>query len=59
MTIGFYQSLQTYAEAGIRHSAEQQNEAARAAGFESTSTIGPYLRSLLSYHHDTLAVRVQ
>ena len=56
MTIGFHESLQAFAEAGARYSAEEQDEAANAAGFEGVSDIGPYLRSLLSYHHDTLAV---
>ena len=59
MTIGFYESLQTYAQAGVRYSADEQDEAARVAGFEGVGDISPYLRSLLSYHHDTLAVRVR
>jgi hypothetical protein len=59
MTIGFYPDLQAYAQAGARHSNEEQDEAARAAGFDGVGNIGPYLRSLLSYHHDTLAVRVR
>ncbi|MDH3222101.1 MAG: hypothetical protein OEO23_00185 [Gemmatimonadota bacterium] len=58
MTIGFYPSLQDYAAAGVRYSEEQQNDAALAAGFDGVSDISPYLRSLLSYHHDTLAVPV-
>lgn len=57
MTIGFYESLQAYAAAGARHSATEQDEAARVAGFEGVDRIGPYLRSLLSYHRDTLGVR--
>jgi len=59
MTIGFHESLQTFAAAGAQHSAAEQDAAARAAGFDGVGTIGPYLRSLLSYHHDTLGVRVQ
>lgn len=59
MTIGFYESLQSYAQAGVRYSTEEQDEAARVAGFAGVSAISPYLRSLLSYHHDTLAVRVR
>lgn len=58
MTIGFYADLQTYAAAGVRFSEEEQDEAARAAGFDGVGDISPYLRSLLSYHHDTLAVPV-
>ncbi len=59
MTIGFYESLQAFAASGAEHSAEEQDEAARAAGFANVGAIGPYLRSLLSHHHDTLCVRVQ
>jgi len=59
MTIGFYESLQSYAQAGVRYSAEEQDAAAKVAGFEGVGSISPYLRSLLSYHHDTLAVRVR
>ncbi|GMQ82001.1 MAG: hypothetical protein BMS9Abin05_1439 [Rhodothermia bacterium] len=59
MTIGFYESLQTFAAAGSLYSESEQDEAAKVAGFEGVGTIGPYLRSLLSYHHDTLAVRVR
>ncbi|MDH3732966.1 MAG: hypothetical protein OEU54_05505 [Gemmatimonadota bacterium] len=57
MTIGFYEDLQAFAAAGVRYSEAEQNEAASAAGFESVGQIGPYLRSLLSYHNDTLGVR--
>jgi hypothetical protein len=59
MTIGFYTDLQTYAAAGVRFSEAEQDEAARAAGFDGVGDISPYLRSLLSYHHDTIAVRVR
>jgi len=59
MTIGFYKDLQTFAAAGARSSTQQQDEAARVAGFEGVRDISPYLRSLLAYHHDTLAVRVR
>ncbi len=56
MTIGFYESLQAYAAAGVRYTEQQQNEAAIVAGFDGVNSISPYLRSLLSSHHDTLAV---
>ena len=59
MTIGFHESLQAFAAAGNLHSEAEQDEAAKAAGFEGVGDIGPYLRSLLSYHHDTLAVSVR
>lgn len=35
-------------------SAENEDQAAKAAGFESRNHIGPYLRQFLSGHHDTL-----
>ena len=56
MTIGFFEDLQAFAEAGTVHSGAQQDEAARAAGFDGIDQVGPYLRSLIDYHHDTLAV---
>ncbi len=52
-TIGFYRDLQHYAEPAAV-SAEEQEQAAKAAGFESRSDIGPYLRRFLNAHHDTL-----
>lgn len=49
-----------------RHYAEQEtipaalNEAAaRKAGFESADAIGPYMRTLISSHHDTLGTLVR
>lgn len=59
MTIGFYPDLQAFARAGARSSEREQEEAARAAGFEGLDAISPYLRSLLSYHNDTLATAVR
>ncbi len=57
-TVGFYRDLKHYAEsADIPESL--QEEAARAAGFESTRAIGPYMRSLIRLHQDTLAVAVK
>ncbi len=56
-TLGFYESLLAYAQAGELSEAEE-DEAARRAGFESASRIGTYLRSLMLRHSDTLAGRV-
>ena len=57
-TLGFYRDLKHYAEsADISEAA--QDAAARAAGFESASRIGPFLRTLISSHHDTLAVAIK
>ena len=57
-TIGAYRDLKHYAEsAGI--SEADQEAAAKAAGFEAANRIGPYLRTLIRSHHDTLAVSVR
>jgi hypothetical protein len=57
-TIGFYRDLKHYAESADIPEAAQE-AAARSAGFESASRIGPYLRTLISSHHDTLAVAIK
>jgi hypothetical protein len=57
-TIGPYRDLKHFAEsAGIPET--DQEAAAKAAGFEAANRIGPYLRTLISLHHDTLAVSVR
>jgi hypothetical protein len=57
-TIGPYRDLKHFAEsAGIPES--DQEAAAKAAGFEAANRIGPYLRTLINSHHDTLAVSVK
>ena len=57
-TIGAYRDLKHYAANGDAPEAKQ-DEAAKAAGFEGVKAIGPYLRTLISLHHDTLAVSVK
>ncbi len=56
-TIGFYRDLPHYAESAAIPD-EKKEAAARAAGFASAAHIGPYLRTLIRSHHDTLAVPV-
>ena len=57
-TIGAYRDLKHFAEsAGIPET--DQDSAARIAGFEAANRIGPYLRTLINLHHDTLAVSVK
>jgi len=57
-TIGAYRDLRHFAEsAGIPET--DQDAAAKAAGFEAANRIGPYLRTLINSHHDTLAVSVR
>jgi hypothetical protein len=57
-TIGVYRNLKHYAESADIP-AKDQEAAAKAAGFESPSQIGPYLRRFISTHHDTLAVGIK
>lgn len=57
-TIGCFRNLKHYAESADV-SAQDQESAAKAAGFESASQVGPYLRSFIALHHDTLAVAVK
>ena len=57
-TIGVYRDIKHYAEAADIP-VKLQEEAAKKAGFDSPSAIGPYLRTLISSHHDTLAVAVR
>lgn len=57
-TVGFYSSIVEFA-APAPVSDEQAEKEAKAAGFEGRSFIGTYLRSLISGHHDTLAVAVE
>ncbi len=58
VTLGFYRDLQHFAQRSDL-TPEQADEAARAAGFEASNRIGTYLRTLIDYHHDTLAVAVE
>ena len=57
-TIGVFRDLKHYA-ASADVPAKDQEAAAKAAGFESPSQIGPYLRRFIREHHDTLAVAVK
>jgi len=57
-TIGVFRDLKHYAESADVP-AKDQEAAAKKAGFESPSQIGPYLRRFISTHHDTLAVAVK
>jgi hypothetical protein len=57
-TVGFYRDLKHYAESADISEKDQEG-AARVAGFEASNRIGPYLRTLIARHHDTLAVAVK
>ena len=56
-TIGFHPSLAAFA-APANVTVEEKELAARAAGLRGLADISFYLRSLISGHHDTLAVKV-
>jgi len=55
-TIGFHPSLLAFATPSDASDADRA-QAAVAAGFKDRADISFYLRSLLAYHHDTLAVK--
>jgi hypothetical protein len=57
-TIGCFENLKHYAQAADVPAAEA-DAAAKSAGFESAAQIGPYLRTLIALHHDTLAVAIK
>jgi hypothetical protein len=57
-TIGVFRDIKHYAESA-NLTPQQQDAAAKAAGFSSASDIGPYLRRFISTHHDTLAVAIK
>jgi hypothetical protein len=57
-TIGAYRDLKHYAGSADVPEAKQE-AAAKAAGFDGAKAIGPYLRTLISLHHDTLATAIR
>lgn len=57
-TIGYYRNLQHYAAPSGRTPAEE-DAAAVAAGFPSSSEIGATLRRYIALHHDTLLVPIR
>lgn len=57
-TIGAYRDWRHYAERDLV-TPDRARGAARAAGFESDEAVGPYMRSLILSHHDTIATPVR
>lgn len=57
-TLGGYRDLKHYAESADIPPGEQE-AAAKSAGFEGANKIGPYLRTLIREHHDTLCNTVR
>ncbi len=57
-TIGFHKDLAAFA-APAPATDDEKEAAAKAAGFKNRADLSFYLRSLISTHHDTLAVPVE
>jgi hypothetical protein len=57
-TIGSYENLKQYAQSADVPPTDAE-AAAKSAGFESAAQIGPYLRTLIALHHDTLTVAIK
>ena len=57
-TIGCFRNLRHYAESETVPK-EKQDQAARAAGFQSAGEIGAYLRRFIAVHHDTLGAAIR
>ncbi len=57
-TLGCYRDLQHWAQPSPL-SKEQREEAAKKAGFESADAIGPYMRTLIDFHRDTMGVAIK
>jgi hypothetical protein len=57
-TLGCYRDLQHWAQPSPL-TREQRDAAARKAGFESADAIGPYMRTLIDFHRDTMGVAIK
>lgn len=57
-TLGCYQDIKHWA-AGGESSKEKRDAAARAAGFPDSDSIGPYMRTLIAMHRDTMGVAIK
>jgi hypothetical protein len=57
-TLGCYRDLAHWAESSAA-TKEQREEAARRAGFKSPDEIGPYMRTLIDMHRDTMGVAIK
>jgi hypothetical protein len=57
-TLGCYRDLKHWADSGD-FSKEQRDAAARKAGFSDADSIGPYMRTLIDMHRDTMGVAIK
>lgn len=58
VTLGVYRNWTQYAESDLI-SKETSDDAARKAGFTGADGVGPYMRTLISTHRDTLGPQVR
>jgi hypothetical protein len=57
-TLGCYRDLQHWA-APSPLTREEREAAARKAGFPGADAIGPYMRTLIDFHRDTMGVAIK
>lgn len=57
-TLGCYRDLKHWASSGDV-SQEQRELAARKAGFNNPDEIGPYMRTRIDMHRDTMGVAIK
>ncbi len=57
-TLGCYRDILHWADSS-EVTREQREAAARKAGFESPEAIGPYMRTLINFHRDTMGVAIR
>jgi hypothetical protein len=57
-SLGCYRDLKHWAESGDVPK-EKREAAARQAGFKSPDEIGPYMRTLIDFHRDTMGVAIK
>ena len=57
-TLGCYRDLAHWAKSPDA-SKEEREAAAKKAGFESADKIGPYMRTLIYMHRDTMGVAIK
>jgi len=57
-TLGCYRDLQHWAQASPL-TKDERDAAAKKAGFESADAIGPYMRTLIDMHRDTMGVAIK
>ena len=57
-TLGCYRDLKHWASSP-ELTKEERDQAARRAGFENSDAIGPYLRTLIDMHRDTMGVAIK